>query len=303
MLLIGLCLAELAAAVPSPGAASSYIYCYYGEALAYFVGRCFMHSNQVNWRYHTHTSPFGYWLNRIFDRLEHCFGEHCSLWCGGACVDTLCACTASDGKYHLARICVPYRLSRWRELVFSKLFVLGTESALLVPFTCNWTHTKFCSRLYSWCDISDFRHTDEHAHTNNAWTLHCQVNVSAAALIILMAVIAIGGLKQSSLVNTIAMFFKFGVLLFFLIYCFLKFHPEYLTPVFPHHAKGVFKVCMPCTHATRVWHSWIQPYIWSHNLRDLYFYCHWLTLDRHIWYLVSNNKHANIHYLHGFICL
>ena len=94
----------------------------------------------------------------------------------------------------------------------------------------------------------------------NTWTPHCQLNMSAVTLIILMALIATWGLKESSLVNTVIMFFNFGVLLFFLIYGFINFHPEYLTPLFPYQAEGVFRVCMPCMHVTRVWHYCIHTF-------------------------------------------
>ena len=46
-LIIGFCFAELAAAIPSPGAASSYAHCYYGEFFAYFVGRCFIATKPI----------------------------------------------------------------------------------------------------------------------------------------------------------------------------------------------------------------------------------------------------------------
>ena len=58
-----------------------------------------------------------------------------------------------------------------------------------------------------------------------------------------MSLLALWGLKENSLVNALAWIVKFGVLLFFLIYSFIKFHPEYLLPLFPHGAEGVFRVC------------------------------------------------------------
>ena len=92
-----------------------------------------------------------------------------------------------------------------------------------------------------------------------------------------MALIATWGLKQSSLVNTVTMFFNFGVLLFFLIYGFINFHPEYLTPLFPYQAEGVFKVCMPCIYACHADLTLMHPYIWSHSCN-----CVAITLDHHI---------------------
>ena len=142
----------------------------------------------------------------------------------------------------------------------------------------------------------DFRRT--HEHTTPA--LHCQLNVSAMGLILLMALIAIWGLKQSSLVNTITMFIKFGALLFFLIYSFIKFHPEYLTPMFPYEAEGVFRVCVSCMHVMRVWHMDTSLHV---VITYVICICVAITIEHHIWYFVSSHKYANINYLCGFICL
>ena len=116
---------------------------------------------------------------------------------------------------------------------------------------------KLYSRLamFCQCQCSIYFRLQMHlwTHTHNAWTPHCQLNVSAVALIILMALVAMWGLKESSLVNTVTMLIKFGVLLFFLMYGFMNFHPENLTPLLPYQAEGVFRVCISI-HVTRVWH-------------------------------------------------
>ena len=110
MLIIGLCFAELAAAIPSPGAAYSYTHSYFGAFCAYFVGRCFITTKSIDATWLRHMNV---WLNRITDRLEHFIGERFSLFCGGACVDELCKWIASGGRCHRAQISVPHQRSSW----------------------------------------------------------------------------------------------------------------------------------------------------------------------------------------------
>ena len=146
--------------------------------------------------------------------------------------------------------------------MFSKCYIVYAYTESFAYNAVRRTHTKLCPRQISYVlPMCYFRlQTHSWTHTHNAWIPHCQLNVSAAALILFMALIAMGGLKQSSLVNTVTMFIKFGVLVFFLIYGFINFHPEYLTPLFPYQAEGVFRVCMPCMHVTRVWHYCIHTF-------------------------------------------
>ena len=62
---------------------------------------------------------------------------------------------------------------------------------------------------------------------------------------VVLSMIVIWGIKQSSHVNTVLVLLKTGVLLFFVVIGLTKFNAKNLTPLMPYGIDGVFKVGLP----------------------------------------------------------
>ena len=76
---------------------------------------------------------------------------------------------------------------------------------------------------------------------------------------VVLSMIVIWGIKQSSHVNTVLVLLKTGVLLFFVVIGLTKFNAKNLTPLMPYGIDGVFKVGLPshlcCVGWDEVFHA------------------------------------------------